>query len=337
MFRTYGLIAAFLFVLTGCGGGGGGSDGSADNGNTTPDVPQIQPSSLVTSIQQPTYSTNSDELAAFSLLNTERDRCGLGKLAQSTTADVATAGHALWNVTNGFTSHYQAPNTTAFTGVSPFDRLVASGYGSTGSFMANESIFSRTNSDPSGMALTGTRLLLNAPYHALVMLDGYRDVGVKVLSSNDVPGASTPQVTVGYKFAYKYDQGAQLLAGDAVSTYPCEGTTNVSHQLTNESPNPVPGRNLAQQPLGSSIMILVRQGQTLNITSATLTNLATGAAVTLRTPSTSTTDPNNALQSHQAFVSADAPLDALTQYQASISGTNNGRPFSRTFSFTTGS
>ncbi len=332
MFRNYGLIAAFLFALTGCGGGGGGGD-SAD----TPDVPVVQPSSLVTTVSQPTYGTTTEEWAAFNLINAERDRCGLGKLAQSTAADTATAGHSLWNVTNGYTGHFQTPNTTAFTGVSPFDRLVASGYGSSGSFQANESIFARTSTDPAGMGVTGTRLLLNAPYHAIVMLDGYRDVGIKILSSNDVPGAASPQVTVGYKFAYKYDQGAQLLAGDAVSTYPCEGTTGVSRQLTNESPNPVPGRNLAQQPLGSSIMVLIRQGQTLNITSATLTNLTTGTAVTLRSPATSATDPNNALQSHQAFVSADAPLDALTQYQATISGTNNGTPFSRTFTFTTGS
>lgn len=336
MFRTYGLIAAFLFVLTGCGGGGGGT---ADNGNTTPDTPQIQPSSLVTSVQQTTYQSNSPESIAFDILNNARSHCGFGLLQQNTSIDTAAAGHSLWNVTNNYTGHFQVANTPNFTGVTTYDRLTSSGYStSSASYFAQESVFNNLGSstpDLQDLAAIGTRLLLNAPYHAIQMIDGFREAGVGI--GTNTTAQSRHQTNLVFNFAYKYNQGAQLLAGDAVSTYPCDGTINVDRQLTNESPNPVPGRDLAQQPLGSSIMILVRQGQTLNITSATLTNLATGAAVTLRTPSTSTTDPNNALQSHQAFVSADAPLDALTQYQANISGTNNGRPFSRTFSFTTGS
>jgi hypothetical protein len=81
-------------------------------------------------------------------------------------------------------------------------------------------------------------------------------------------------------------------------------------------------------------------GTTLVITSALVTG-PDGAAVTLRTPITSLNDPNitngvSYFNTNEAFISADAPLVALTSYQVTITGTNNGVAFSRSFSFTTG-
>jgi hypothetical protein len=40
--------------------------------------------------------------------------------------------------------------------------------------------------------------------------------------------------------------------------------------------------------------------------------------------------------SHEAYFAADAPMLANTNYSVVINGSNNGQPFSRSFSFTTG-
>lgn len=42
------------------------------------------------------------------------------------------------------------------------------------------------------------------------------------------------------------------------------------------------------------------------------------------------------LNSNEAYITADAPLDALSTYQATINGIDNGTAFSRTRQFTTG-
>lgn len=63
-------------------------------------------------------------------------------------------------------------------------------------------------------------------------------------------------------------------------------------------------------PLGTSLMVVVREGQTLQITQASMVNQATQAAVTLRPATTTANDPN---------------------------GRNNGVAFSRLLTFTTGS
>lgn len=135
--------------------------------------------------------------------------------------------------------------------------------------------------------------------------------------------------------SYAGSAGKQLQSSDQILTYPCEGTTGTDRQLTGESPNPVPGRDLSANPLGGSVFVQLRYGNTLAITSATMIEKSTGSAVALRAPVTSI-NSGNAFLSHQGYVAADAPLLANTPYQVTINGTNNGTVFSRTFTFTTG-
>lgn len=113
--------------------------------------------------------------------------------------------------------------------------------------------------------------------------------------------------------------------------------------MSGENPNLVPGRNLLTSPLGTSIGVAVDVGSTLVITSASMIKVSTGAFVTLRAPVMAANDPNaikgvTYFKSNEGFVSADAPMDADTQYQVTITGTITGTVFSpRTFTFTTGS
>ena len=132
------------------------------------------------------------------------------------------------------------------------------------------------------------------------------------------------------------------LGATDVKTYPCDGATGISRLLSNESPNPVPGRDLNANPLGSSVYIAVREGNRLTITTASMADAVTGQNVMLRVPVTSANDPygpcaSGCFKANQAYIVADSPLQPETAYIVRISGANNGVEFNRTFTFSTGS
>ncbi len=331
------LTAAAVATLAACGGGGDGAPAPAAPAASTPSAG----SSIVASVPASTYAPGSEEQAAFALLNAERQRCGFGQLAQSAALDAAAKAHATYQIVNNIVSHFEnlSTNPTGFTGADAGVRVVAQGYTGAGA-VADEIVVIPGTGIKTGMGESGIRSLLNAPYHLKGLMSGYRDVGISVRSNVDA-GAGAAAVVLQLDAAYKASAGPQLLGRNDVLTYPCDGTTGVDRQLSNETPNPVPGRDLRANPLGSSIYVAVLDGNTLAITSASMLKISTGQFITLRTPITAANDPqgpctSGCFKSHQAYVAADAALDVNTAYQVSISGTNQGAPFSRTFTFTTG-
>ena len=330
------LTAAAVATLAACGGGGDGAPTLAPAAS----APSAG-SSIVASVLASTYAPGSEELAAFTLLNAERQRCGFGQLTQSAALDAAAKAHATYQIVNNIVSHFEnlSTNPTGFTGADAAARVVAQGYTGAGA-VADEIAVIPGTGIKTGMGESGIRSLLNAPYHLKGLMSGYRDVGISARSNVDA-GAGAAAVVLQLDAAYKASVGPQLLARSDVLTYPCEGTTGVDRQLSNETPNPVPGRDLRANPLGSSIYVAVLDGNTLAITSASMLKTFTGQFITLRTPITAANDPlgpcsAGCFKSHQGYIAADAALDANTSYQVSISGTNQGAPFSRTFTFTTG-
>jgi uncharacterized protein YkwD len=320
-----------LLAVAGCGGGDDDGDDAAASADAR--VPALVASS---------YAAGSEELAAFNLLNFERDRCGFGVLAQNAQLDAAARGHADYQSLNDLFTHVQDPVAypSGFTGEVPSDRVAAAGYPGTG-VVADEIVRFVGATRKDGLGTRGLRDLLSAPYHLRGLMGGYRDVGVSVRSSADV-GSSARLVYLQINAAYKAGAGPQPLAAGEVSTYPCEGTTGVNRQLRNESPNPVPGRNLAVNPLGAVVYVAVRAGNTLRIRSAAMTDVQTGRAVTLRPPVTAENDPIGGCQEgcfepHQGYLAADAPLLANAPYQVVLNGSSNGVAFSRVFTFVTGS
>lgn len=327
-------------ALAACGGGGGGGTAAT---TTTPSViaATAAVSTIVTSVPASTYLAGSEELAAYNLLNTERTSCGFGKLAQNTALDAAAKNHADWQLISNTQQHTEATGTPGFTGTTPTDQMVTTGYGTTSTIAyATSEIYSILGlSAKAGVGTTGIQSLLNAPYHVRGLLSSARDVGFTM--RNDVDAGSTAtygaRVLLQADLANTMTAGPQLMGSTDVQTYPCAGSTNIVRLLTQETPNPVPGRDLAATPLGSMVYIAVREGQQLIISNASMINASTGAAVTLRPPVTSANDPYpGTYLPNEAYVAADAPLAANTQYQVTINGTNAGVAFSRTFLFTTG-
>lgn len=334
-----------LAALSACGGGGGGgtTPAPAATGVVVAPVVISTASTIVISAPAPTYAAGSEELAAFNKLNVERTFCGFGALAQSAALDKAAKAHADWTIANNYTSgHFEVSGTLGFTGVTVSDRVVAAGYSTANLFTASDENTEVVGVNlKTGVGYSRVRGLLNAPYHAAGLMSGFRDVGFSVRNATDVASTFGARVMLQVNPAYKTTDGPQLLAANEVNTYPCDNSSDVEPNLLNESPNPVPGRDLAKNPLGSSVYIAVRDGNTITIGSATMTNLATGMPVTLRTAVTAVNDPNKPngvsyLKSNQSFVSADSPLSPNTKHQVVVTGTNNGIPFNRNFTFTTG-
>ena len=329
-FRFLAPIA--LASLTACGGGGGGTTAATV---TAPVVPVA--ANIVTSIPAPSYAGATEELAAFNLLNAERSRCGFGMLAQNSQLEVAAKGHADWLLTNNYSGHFQVTGTPLFTGVTPDDRRLAAGYSGSGTENEYDS-----NGAKSGQGIVGIRRLLNAPYHLVSMMGGYRDVGIAVRDKSDLGLPNTRHV-LNIDFGVQRSAAMQAPAAGSIRTYPCAGSSLIGHSLTNESPNPVPGRNLGASPLGTSVAVVIDVGHTLVISTATMANAVTGAAVVVRSPITGANDPNAVpgltyLRSNEGFISADAPLDAGTDYKVTITGSDNGVAFRQpvSFTFTTG-
>ncbi len=324
--RVAGLAVAA--ALTACGGGGGGGTPAAiPPAASTP--PVVVGASLVTSVPAANYT--GEAANAFALLNAERSACGFGLLAQNAQLDAAAAAHAAYTPLSAIAGedlYAEVPGRAGFSGVSPTARAVAKAYpGSTDEVMAL------------GSGTNAIRQLLSGPYHLRRLMDGYRDVGIGlVATASTLPDYPYFVADLGVQTAAG---GKQLLASDDVKTYPCQGTTGVNYQLRGEVPNPVPGRDLSSNPIGTPLFVKARDGNMLNIASATLIKVATGTSVVLRAPVTAFLDPNafgdvNYFRKSEAYVAPDAALEKGTQYQATITGTNNGASFSRTFSFTTG-
>lgn len=316
------LALAVAATLVACGGGGSSSTPAP----STATNPAVQPSTLVTSVAAATYS--GDTASAFNRLNAERLSCGFGLVAQNFALDKSAAAHSLYEVTNNIGGHTETPGAPGFTGVNPADRAAVAGY--VGGYVG-EGMWIGPNGDD---AMRG---MLSGVFHGIGMLAGYREVGVSVrvwpvvTSSGTFTNNNTLVVDIGTPTGTPW----QMLGPDVISTYPCEGSSGLVRMIRGESPNPVPGRDIANNPLGTPIFVMVQSGKKLAITSAALIQVG-GGAVPLRDPFTVANNPTY-FQSNTAAIVPDVPLAANTKYQATIAASVDGVPFpTRTFSFTTG-
>lgn len=341
------IALAAALVLSACGGGGGGGSGGglplvgvvptpapAPEPAATPapapapsqptPEPTASDATLVTSVPAATYGAATEELAAFKSLNEERARCGFGLLAQNTLLDVAAAGHANYLLRNNMAGHFQTPGDPFFTGNSARDRATTAGYSTLLVLDDNNDTTGAGANVITGRGVASIRSLLSAPYHALSLLGPERDIGVSIMSSDTTSTTATHGPRALSQFNLGLSQGSEAQKPDtgAVQTFPCQGTVGTAHTLRNESPNPIPGRDLNALPIGQPIMVVVRPGNGIEILSATLKEKAGGASVALRPALTKANDPNGMLNPSQAVLMPDAPLLPNTEYEVSINGRN---------------
>jgi hypothetical protein len=168
--------------------------------------------------------------------------------------------------------------------------------------------------------------LAAASYHALSTFGPWVDVGIAV-------SAVSQNSRWGVQMFGSRSSTAQLLAGDALATFPCDGTVLERPNHSVEIPSPFAGTGRQDFSFGHPLVAMVRVGQTLVVDSWTLTRQGDAAPLANWRILTAANDPNSILRSHQAVLIPDQPLVRGATYVARIRGTNNGQPFDRTYTF----
>jgi uncharacterized protein YkwD len=325
-------------ILVACGGGGGGGT------STNPPVITYTATCADNTQRTSTSSLNAaaamcpidpvvDAKAAFDYLNAERVKCGFSPLVRNTLIDKAAQSHATWMNTNGNYSHVETAGSAGFTGTSVGSRMSAAGYNLLGSVLSAASygeVLSYNSNQTSATNLA--RWLIGAPYHGAYMLGGfgYNAVGLGVNTANG-------NKALVMNFSWNYDNPKQLIGANTVLTYPCQGVTTASPEAYNESPNPLPATPVSTS-WGQPIYIMTQMGNSITIASATMTHVATNKAVPLYPPKTISNDVNAAteLLGNWGYVLPQVPLTPNSNYAVTVTGTNNGVNFSKSFTFGTG-
>ncbi|MDO9218126.1 MAG: hypothetical protein Q7U14_12710 [Lacisediminimonas sp.] len=365
------LYAALLWLalaLVGCGGGGGGGGGTdtavvspyvascADGSTRTSAVsvadaqaqcltaaPPATYTAVVSSPQPSTYPAGSEQKAAFDLLNQERLACGFGTLAQNAALDTAALNHTMYQFINNVSSHEEDKvlYPAGFTGRTVLDRVWYAGYGKPPAvWQASEDFAegyrSLATASTAGDGTFFTRALLSAPVHLASMMSDADAAGTAFVDSGTIPGYSFGGRRSMALFNFGF-QARQSLASNAVVTYPCQGSTGVMWKISNETPGPIPGRDLSVDPIGPGIVVKVAANRVLAISAASVVDVATGIATPTYILNTANDTSNGVVGINLAVVIPLAPLAANTTYQVDVSGSHDAVPFRRSFTFTTGS
>jgi uncharacterized protein YkwD len=340
-------VLTLASILSACGGGGSSSPApTTAQAITCPagQVPDATGKSCLLPFTQSTidnaqYQFNGDNLAkvAFDDLQSARTQCGFGSLKQSALLDKAAKAHATYLVNSFSAGHSESAGVPGFTGATITDRLVAAGYSS---MSASEGITQFMGAPTAETAFTkgqtGTKNLLIAPYHALNMLRGFRDVGIGITFDQvNIDGKSYDMGTLVFDYATPKATNSQLFSSTDVQTYPCEGVTGTRSALYGESPSVIPTRDYQKFPSGQPVYVMVREGQALAVTSATVKNQASGQTVPLQQTLTSANDVQHLVRVNEAVIIPDVPLEPGMSYVVEIIGTNSGQSFAKTFTFKT--
>jgi uncharacterized protein YkwD len=369
--RGPGLGLLLSALLAACGGGGssdktgGGipqtfSATCADGTTKTSTVSQAYSQSLC--LNKPADSSNNyltssipvlatppadpgyvdAQKVVYDIFNKARGDCGFGYMTRNAKLDQAATAHANYNVVNNVNSHYEVAGKPGFTGGDPWARMTAAGYANyaPGSSEVGNSVwvYRPGESNRLGEITRAATGLLAAPYHMGAILGnyGHHDIGIGILVDVDA-GAGYFKGYLIADLGTPLGRGQQSLAEGVVSTYPCEGTIGTTYQLSAEDPNPVPGRFLTTNPIGQPIFVMVARGHTLTIVDVSLTGPDGSSLAVLPTLNSATDKSGRFIEPHYAAIMPDKPMLPLTKYKVVINGKDNNTPFTRQFSFTTGS
>ncbi len=248
--------------------------------------------------------------AALARINQWRAAIGVAPIARHPALDQSAQAHALYykqnNGSGGVGIHDEKPGLPGFTGADFMDRAQAAGYPSRN---VNE------NMGLSGDQLTSLDWYINSINHRLTLLDPrYVHIGFGVV--ND-----TVKVDV-------IDFGApdwSATASPAWEQWPPDGGTGIGTSFGGESPNAFKS---AAYPIGTPITLKYLGGGSVAFSTAAIT--ANGQAV-----SSFASVGDGWLSRNTDLIATTAPMQPGTTYTVAVTGTANGQPFTRTWSFRT--
>jgi uncharacterized protein YkwD len=310
--RIIGAVCATACALAACGGGGGGNSNVANAA--------VPPSSPTSSVQGAPALTNDIATDGFNWINFRRSQAGMPTVTRNAIIDVAALGHSEYQRINNVVTHEQTPGKQGFTGQTLLDRLTNAGYLFTNTNHAYGEVISATaNQNGAYMA----EELITAIYHRFVIFEPiFKEVGTGAASTSSGYRYFTADFTANNGY------GPGLPTG-TVAVWPFNGQTGVPVNFLSdyEEPDPVPNINEVGYPISVHANITA----TVTVQSFTVRPHG-GAALSVRTLSRAA-DPQTP-QSAAAIIPL-ARLAPATTYDVSFTGTVNGLPVSRDWSFTT--
>lgn len=306
-------LAAAL-ALAACGGGGGGSSAPAAA------VPSSPPSSTPQDPAAPSLTSNI-ATDGFNWINFRRGQIGMPVLIRNSLIDRAAQLHSDYLRANNIVSHDQIAGKPGFTGVGLEARLAQAGYSfnRNANFAFGEVISATTSNSGVYMA----EELITAIYHRFVIFEPrFKEMGTGSATSSSGYSYFTTDFTANNGYGPGIGKGQ-------LATWPANGQTGVTRNFLSdyEAPDPVPELN----EVGYPVSVHADIDAVLTVTSFTMRprGEADVTAKLLRR-STDVHTPNSA--------AALVPLTVLragTTYDVSFSGTSDGAPISKTWSFTT--
>jgi uncharacterized protein YkwD len=331
------VFAASILLLVGCGSGessftktlSSASNPTAPSDTKAASSVRALDTSLQTLVPKASYDLGSQELAAFTYLNSRRAACGFGYLKQDTRLDAAALAHAKYIAlpVEAAISHVEAQTVSPelFTGANPIDRALAKAYPATKSSFDED--FGAGYLSETNFAEVISADLMNAPFHLLSLLRSNRDVGIGVYSANR--GAnSLPYRAVVLNMSTTV--GTQ--EPDGVQTYPCQGSSLAGGFYGGEVPDPYPGRNYALNPMGSPLAILSPTGTTLSLQSYSLRRSGDSQELALNVLSSS--NRSTYIRSNEIVLMPELPMVAGASYDVKLAGTVDGVAWVKVFTFT---
>jgi len=315
--RSLIALLAAASTLAACGGGGGSSAGVAAN-PVAVNPPANIPPSIVPDAAAPT-ATGDIAVDGRNWINYRRIQAGVPAVAENVLINRAALGHSEYLRTNNVMSHDQTVGNPGFTGVTLKDRLNAAGYTIPASGYAYGEIISGVTN---GTGFYMAEELVTAIYHRFVMFEPkFREIGT---------GAATASNRYSYftaDFATRGGFGPGI-AANTIVTWPFNGQTGVVPNFFSdtEEPDPVPNLNEVGYPIS------VHANIDAPLTMQTFTVRPRGGAnLQVQLVNSSA----NASQRTAIAIVPLARLAAATTYDVSFSGTVNGTPVTRDWSFTT--
>lgn len=254
----------------------------------------------------------------FNWINYRRQQAGLAVPQRDARIDSAAAAHAVYQQLNNLVTHDEVAGKTGFSGRTSTDRLRTAGY-PLGTALADGEVIAAI-SEPDGFA--AAEGLLAAIYHRYLMLE----------PRFDQAGAGSAHRAGGYYWLdvnFVATRGARGLGNARVAVWPAPGQSNVRTAFLSdeETPDPVPGRNLVGYPLS----VHADLGKTLRVSSFSVReNGGDPLEVRLLDGATDADTPPSA-----ASIIPLSPLRSATRYDVEFNGSLEGAPLRLNWSFTT--
>ena len=243
---------------------------------------------------------------------------GVPVVAENLLINNAALGHSEYLRTNNVMSHDQNPGSPGFTGATLKDRLNAAGYTIPASGYAYGEVISGA-SNGSGFYLAEE--LITAIYHRFVMFEPkFREIGTGAATSSRYNYFTADFATRG-----GFGPG---IAANTVVTWPFNGQAGVvpNFRSDTEEPDPVPDRDEVGYPIS------VHANIDAPLTMQAFTVRPRGGA----NLQVQVVNPSGSASERTAIAIVPlARLAAATTYEVSFSGTVNGNPVTRDWTFTT--